>query len=187
MHPFAPAYERKSRVKKERGAARGRMPQGRAVLDEFIAACLDYAQQQLIGEGSAKGTIHFAYGMKGQDSEPSVCHYELTRQDTDKAAQELDEIRAYAAKTGAEAVSIAMDLGAGTDTRDLFPLSDGVLLVAAASPYGQVGVMRPYTRSGSRIVLGEPRIIDPFEAPFLQGLFETAAKGRKRSLPGEPI
>ncbi len=174
-------------MKKERGAAHGRMPQGRAVLDEFIAACLDHAQEQLIGEGSAKGTIHFAYGMKGEDSEPSICHYELTRQDTDNAAQELGEIRAYATKTGAEAVSIAMDLGAGTDTRDLFPLSDGVLLVAAASQYGQVGVMRPYTRSGSRIALGEPRIINPFEAPFLQGLFETAAKGRKRSLPGEPI
>jgi len=174
-------------VKKERGAARGRMSQGRAVLDEFIAVCLDHAQQQLIGEGSAKGTIHFAYGMKGEGGGPSICHYALTRQDTDNAAQELGEIRAYATKTGAEAVSIAMDLGAGTDTRDLFPLSDGVLLVAAASQYGQVGVMRPYTRSGSRIALGEPRIIDPFEAPFLQGLFETAAKGRKRSLPGEPI
>ena len=161
-------------MKKERGPLRSGVSPERAVLDEFIAACLDHAQQQLIGEGAAKGTIHFAYGMNGEGSEPSICHYALTRQDTDKAAQELGEIRAYAAKTGAEAVSIAMDLGAGAETRDLFPSSDGVLLVAAVSQYGQVGVVRPYRRSGGRIELGEPRIIDPFEAPFLRGLFGTA-------------
>ncbi len=166
-------------MKKERKAPRGRISRGRAVLDEFIAACLDHAQQQLTTEGAAKGTAHFGYGMKGEGDEPGICHYALTRQDTDKADQEIDEIRAYATKTGAEAVSLAMDLEAGPDTEDLFPSCDGVLLVAAVSPHGQVGVMRPYTRSGGRIGLGEPRIIDPFEAPFLQGLFETTgAKGK---------
>jgi hypothetical protein len=163
------------------------MPRARAVLDEFIAACLDHAQQQLIGEGSAKGTIHFGYGMRGEGSEPALCHYALTLQDTDKAAQELGEIRAYAAKTGAEAISIAMDLGAVTDTRDLCPLSDGVLLVAAVSRYGQVGVMRPYKGFGGRIELGEPRIIDPFEAPFLQGFFGQRRKDGRGPCADEPI
>jgi hypothetical protein len=167
--------ERRSRVKKETGGARNRISHERAVLDEFIAACLDHAQQQLIGEGAAAGTIHFGYGLNGEGSEPAIRHYALTRQDTDKAAQELGEIRAYAAKTGAEAVSIAMDLGAVAETRDFFPSCDGVLLVAAVSHHGRVGVMRPYKRSGDRVELGEPRIVDPFEAPFLQGLFGTAA------------
>ena len=102
---------------KGKKALRGRMSHGRAVLNEFIAVCLDHAQQQLIGEGAAKGTIHFAYGIKGEDGEPSICHYALTRQDTDKAEQEISEIRTYATKTAAEAVSIAMDLGAGTHAR----------------------------------------------------------------------
>ena len=175
VRPFASVHERRSGVKKERGPVTAGCARERAVLDEFIAACLDHAQQQLIGEGSAKGTIHFGYGMKGEGSEPAICHYALTRQDTDKAAQEIGEIRAYATKTGAEAVSIAMDLGAGTRHATFFRRATAYSWwppsrstdrsgscgrtrgPAAASSWGSQGSSTPLRRRSSRGFSGQRR------------------------------
>ncbi len=127
------------------------------MLNQFVAVSLEYAQQQLREEGRVKGTVNFAYGIGG-DGEHSISQYELTRQDTDAAAQEIEEIRNYARKTGAGAVSVAME-------------TENALVVAAVSPHGQITVMRPYVKRGDVFVFGDPHIVDRVPIPLLRDMF----------------
>jgi hypothetical protein len=158
--------------RKQKSADVGAISQGVAILNEFVAACLDDAQQQLCAAGTVKGMANFGYGMRGGTKDPSISQYELTQQDSDEVNQEIEKVKGYARKTGAEAVAVVMDMGADPVSAALYPDSDGVLLVAAVSPEGQVGVMRPYKRSEKRVVFGEPKILESFETPLLEGIFE---------------
>jgi len=158
--------------KKQKRASSGHISREFAILNEFVAACLDDAQQQLCTTGTVKGMANFGYGMRGKTGDPSISQYELTQQDSDEVNQEIEKVKGYARKTGAEAVAVVMDMGADPVSAALYPDSDGVLLVAAVSPEGQVGVMRPYKRSEKRVVFGEPKILERFETPLLEGIFE---------------
>ena len=158
--------------KKQKQASSGHISRELALLNEFVAACLDDAQQQLCTAGTVKRMANFGYGMRGGTNDSSISQYELTQQDSDEVNQEIEKVKGYARKTGAEAVAVVMDMGADPVSAALYPDSDGVLLVAAVSPEGQVGVMRPYKRSEKRVVFGEPKILERFETPLLEGIFE---------------
>ncbi len=162
-------------MRKEMVGGRDRISHEHAVLDEFIAACLDHAQQQLIGEGAAAGTIHFGYGMNGEGSEPAICHYALTRQDTDKAAQELSRDQGLRSKDGRRGGKHRNGPGGGRGDAGPFSVvrrrTPGGRRLAPRTGWGHAAVQEV----GRPRRVGEPRIIDPFEAPFLQGLFGTAA------------
>jgi len=142
-----------------------------ALLNEFIALCLDFGQQQLRTEGRATGMVHLAYGMDSPGGEPDIRQYELTALGGIHEEQEFERVRSYARKTGAQAVCIVVDLGGDPEISELFPDHDGVLVVAAASPDGEIGIMRPYRKSDGRIELGEPRIADGLRIPLLEGIF----------------
>ncbi len=145
--------------------------EGLAILNEFAAACLDDAQQELRSSGALKGTVSLGYGMHGKEREPAISQYELTRQDTAEAEKELDEVMRYAQKTCAEAAAIAMEMTADASTVGLFPDCDGIILVTAASCDGRVTIMRPYKRSLRGIVLGDPKITDTCSIPLLDAIF----------------
>jgi hypothetical protein len=147
------------------------LPQGRAVLNEFAAACLDDAQQELRSSGALKGSVSLGYGMHGRQGEPAISQYGLTRQDTAEADKELDDIMRYAHKTCAEAAAVVMEVAADPSTAGLFPDCDGIILVAAASSDGRVTIMRPYRRSPSGITLGDPKITDTCAIPLLDAIF----------------
>jgi hypothetical protein len=137
-----------------------KLPQGLAILNEFAAACLDDAQQELKSSGAIKGAVSLGYGMHGKEREPAISQYELTRQDTSEAEKELDEVMRYAQKTCAEAAAVVMEMEADASTAGLFPDCDGIILVAAASCDGRVTIMRPYKRSAQGIILGNPKVAD---------------------------
>lgn len=147
------------------------VPQGLAVLNEFAAACLDGAQQELRSSGAVKGTVSLGYAMHGKEREPTISQYELTRQDTSDAQKELEEVVRYAQKTCAEAVAVVMEMAADASTAGLFPDCDGIILVAAASSDGRVSIMRPYKHSPRGIVLGDPKITDTCTFPLLDAIF----------------
>jgi len=142
-----------------------------ALLNEFIAVCLEFGQQQLRTEGRATGMVHLAYGMDSPWAQPDIRQYELADIGGVHEEQELQKVRAYARQTGAQAVCIVMDLGSDPEVSELFPDYDGALVVAAASPDGEIGIMRPYRKTGGRIKLGEPRIADGLRTSLLEGIF----------------
>ena len=142
-----------------------------AILNEFVAACLDFGQQQLRTEGRVTATVHLAYGMYFREGEPDIRQYELKALGCINEEQELDRVRRYARKTSAQAVCIVTDLGNDPEAAGLFPDYDGALIVAAVSPDGEIGIMRPYRKSGGRIRLGDPRITDGLGIHLLEGIF----------------
>ncbi len=150
------------------------IPQGRAILNEFAAACLDDAQQELRSSGAVKAAVSLGYGLRGNEREPAISRYELTRQETAEAQKELDDVVRYAQKTGAEAAAVVMDIAADPTTAGLFPGCDGIILVAAASCHGRVTIMRQYRGSTRGMVLGDPKITDTCAVPLLDTLFPPA-------------
>ena len=135
-----------------------------------MAVCLEYGQQQLRAEGRITGTVHFAYGMDNGAGDRDIRQYELTAPGGEEEEQELEKVRGYARRSGAQAVCIVTDLGGG-GTADLFPGYDGALVVSAVSSDGEVGVMRPYRRSGREIELGAPKIAADLSITMLEGIF----------------
>ncbi len=150
------------------------VPQGLAILNEFSAACLDNAQQELRSSGTVKGTVSLGYGINGKERDPEISQYELTRQDTAGSQEELDDIMRYAQKTRAEAAAVVMEMALDMSTARLFPDCDGIILVAAASCDGRVTIMRPYKRSPRGIVFGDPRITGTCTIPLLDAIYPQA-------------
>ncbi len=148
-----------------------KLSQGLAILNEFAAACLDDAQRQLKLSGAVKGSVSLGYGMHGNECEPAISQYELTRQDTAEAEKELDRVMRYAQKTCAEAAAVVVEMAADASTAELFPDCDAIILVAAASCDGRITIMRPYRRSMRGIVLGDPNITETCSIPRLDAIF----------------
>jgi len=115
--------------------------------------------------------VHLAYGMDSPGVAPDIRQYELTAIGGVHEEEELEKVRAYARRTGAQAVCIVVDLGSEPVAPKLFPDHDGVLIVAAASPDGEIGLMRPYGRTGGGVELGAPRIADGLSISLLEGIF----------------
>lgn len=156
------------------------LPKGVALLNEFVAVCLHSAQGRLRREGIGEGIVSFGYNMKGDFEEPGISHYELNHQTTDRADEETERVRSYARSTGAEAVSIAVDLGSDPDVVALFPGADGVLMVAAVSQGAEVCIMRPYAHSREGIAFGEPKISEGHRLPLLDALYDRTPEIRRQ-------
>jgi hypothetical protein len=144
------------------------IPEGRATLNEFAAACLESAEQELRAAGTVKEALNFGYGMKSKTNERSISRYELTGQGSDEWEREIEKVTDYVRATSADGVSIAADLADDPETLALFAGYDGVLLVAAASPDASVTILRPYKRSGAQLAFGDPKITDAHPMPLLQ-------------------
>ena len=153
------------------GKGRHSVSENRTLLNEFVASCLDFGLQQLRSGERAMGTVHLAYGMDSETEEPNIRQYELTRLGEEDEEQEFAKIREYARTSGAQALCITMDLGMTPDACNLFPDYDGVLIAAAISPDGEIGVLRPYRESCGRIEPGEPRIAEGLRISLLEGIF----------------
>jgi hypothetical protein len=151
-----------------------------ATLNEFAAACLDTVQKELADTGLVEVAVNFAYGLDGRDETPAISRYVLTCQGTDEEGMEVEKLTNYARKSHAAAVSVVLDMADDPDTLALFSGCDGLLLVAAVSSSGSVTIMRPYRRTGGRIVFADPTVTDRFPIPAFEGLF--ASFGCARSL-----
>ena len=145
---------------------------GRArLLNEFAAACLGFAERRLCAEGAVKGIVSFAYHMEGLTGAPELSEYELAFEDAEEADREMERIEAYARATKAEAVSVVMEVRAGGLDGGFMAGKDGALVVAAVSAEGEVGIVRPYARSGEGFVFADPVLADSFPVPVLSGIF----------------
>ncbi len=146
-------------------------------LNAFAAACLDSAQKELTGTGSVRTVVSFGYNLDcTSGGDPSISLFAFTRQGTDEEEKEIKEVTHYARATSAEAVAISMDLANDPEALAFFSGSDGILLVAAVSTGGSVGIMRPYRRSGDQIAFGDPRITDNFSMPLLEDIFDRSSQ-----------
>ncbi len=160
-------------VKEDYSAHEKMRAAGHFGLNEFAAACLDSAQNQLRASGTATTTVSFGYGINSHAREPVISQYEPAFHETDEdGKEEAETIRNYARKTGSEAVGLAMDIRDDAKILAAFPEYNGVLLIAALSPAGTVTIMRPYRKGGAEIVFGDPRVTDAIPIPLLEGIFE---------------
>jgi hypothetical protein len=148
-----------------------KMPKRLVLLNEFVAGCLEFGLQQLRAEGRAVGMVHLAYDIDSETEEPNIRQYELTRLDEEDEEQEFEQVREYARRSGAQAICLVMDLGMNSETSSLFPNYDGVLIAAAISADGEIGVLRPYKKSGGRIEPGEPKIAEGLDISLFEGIF----------------